>query len=66
MSQKITLTRTAFDALPIHQTPPPRGTCDVWRTGVGRLWFYCERVEVAQGVPGFVIREIVIEDEADQ
>lgn len=62
MSQKITLTRPAFDARPIHQTPPDRITqVNVWKTGVGRLWFHCERKK-DEGFIEIVIREIVIDD----
>lgn len=58
---KITLSQADFDALPLHQTPPPREVCDVWKTGVGRLWFRCER-KYSSGFVEIVISEIVIEE----
>lgn len=62
MTAKITLARADFDALPIHHTPPDRITqVNVWKTGVGRLWFHRERKK-DEGFIEIVIREIVIDD----
>lgn len=59
---KITLSQSDFDGLPVHHTPPPRSECTTWKTGAGSLWLYCEWVEAVRGVWGFEIRRIVIEE----